>query len=61
VTGKQLKILAEAGYVTIGKPTGRGRVKTWVNLTSAGHKAYAGHLQVLQEMAAAVSPVPRSP
>ncbi len=61
VTSKQVKILTEAGYVTISKPTGKGRVKTWVTLTSAGQKAYAGHLQVLQEMAAAVSPVPRSP
>ena len=60
VTSKQLKILADAGYVTISKPTGKGRVKTWVTLTSAGRKAYAGHLQVLQEMAAAVSPAPTS-
>jgi DNA-binding MarR family transcriptional regulator len=56
VTSKQLKILADAGYVTISKPTGKGRVKTWVTLTTAGRRAYAGHLQVLQEMAAAVSP-----
>ena len=56
VTSKQLKILADAGYVTISKPTGKGWVKTWVTMTSAGHKAYAGHLQVLQEMAAAISP-----
>jgi DNA-binding MarR family transcriptional regulator len=60
VTSKQLKILADAGYVTISKPTGKGRVKTWVTLTSAGRTAYAGHLQVLQEMAAAVSPAPTS-
>jgi DNA-binding MarR family transcriptional regulator len=60
VTSKQLKILADAGYVTISKPTGKGRVKTWVTLTSTGRKAYAGHLQVLQEMAAAVSPAPTS-
>jgi DNA-binding MarR family transcriptional regulator len=60
VTSKQLKILADAGYVTISKPTGKGRVKTWVTLTTAGRKAYVGHLQVLQEMAAAVSPAPTS-
>ena len=57
VTSKQLKILADAGYVTISKPTGKGRVKTWVTLTAAGRKAFAGHLQALQEMAAAVPPV----
>jgi DNA-binding MarR family transcriptional regulator len=56
VTSKQLKILADAGYVTISKPTGKGRVKTWVTLTSAGGRAFSGHLQALQEMAAAVAP-----
>ena len=56
VTSKQLKILADAGYVTISKPTGKGRVKTWVTLTAAGRKAFAGHLQALQEMAAVATP-----
>lgn len=56
VTSKQLKILADAGYVTISKPTGKGRVKTWVTLTGAGRQAFAGHLQALQEMAVAVTP-----
>ena len=56
VTSKQLKILADAGYVTISKPTGKGRVKTWVTLTAAGRQAFAGHLQALQDMAVAVPP-----
>lgn len=55
VTSKQLKILADAGYVTISKPTGKGRVRTWVTLTSAGRQAFTGHLQALQEMAAAAT------
>lgn len=55
VTSKQLKTLADAGYVTISKPTGKGRVKTWVTLTAAGRKAFAGHLQALQGMAATVT------
>ncbi|HEV2930759.1 MAG TPA: hypothetical protein VGW74_18915 [Propionibacteriaceae bacterium] len=34
MTSKQMKILADAGYVTIAKPTGAGgRAKTWVTLT----------------------------
>ena len=58
VTSKQLKILADAGYVTIAKPTGTGgRVKTWVTLTPAGRKAFAAHLRMLQQMAAAALPV----
>jgi DNA-binding MarR family transcriptional regulator len=60
VTSKQLKILADAGYVTISKPTGRGRVKTWVTITAAGRKAFAGHLRALQEMAATVPAAPAS-
>jgi DNA-binding MarR family transcriptional regulator len=53
VTSKQLKILAEAGYVTIAKPTGTGgRAKTWVTLTPAGRQAFEGHLLALQKLVA---------
>jgi DNA-binding MarR family transcriptional regulator len=56
VTSKQLKVLTEAGYVKLSKPTGTGgRVKTWVTLTPAGRKAFEGHLAMLQQMAADVS------
>jgi len=56
VTSKQLKVLSEAGYVKLTKPTGTGgRAKTWVTLTPAGRKAFAGHLAMLQQMAADVS------
>ena len=56
VTSKQLKILAEAGYVKLSKPTGTGgRAKTWVTLTPQGRKAFEGHLAALQQMAADVS------
>jgi DNA-binding MarR family transcriptional regulator len=43
VLSKHLKVLQDAGYLAIDKPTGRGRVKTWVSLTPAGRRAYAGH------------------
>jgi DNA-binding MarR family transcriptional regulator len=56
VTSKQLKVLAEAGYVKLSKPTGTGgRAKTWVTFTPAGRKAFKGHLAMLQQMAADVS------
>jgi DNA-binding MarR family transcriptional regulator len=56
VTSKQLKVLSEAGYVKLSKPTGTGgRAKTWVTLTPAGRKAFEGHLAMLQQMAAEVS------
>lgn len=56
VTSKHLKVLAEAGYVKLSKPTGTGgRAKTWVTLTPSGRNAFAGHLAVLRQMAADVS------
>jgi DNA-binding MarR family transcriptional regulator len=50
VVSKHLKVLQEAGYVTVSKPTGLGRVKTWIELTPAGRKAYAGHVAALKEL-----------
>ncbi|GAA4941913.1 transcriptional regulator [Actinoplanes utahensis] len=50
VLSKHLKVLQDAGHVTITKPTGRGRVKTWVSLTPSGRKAYAGHVAALRAM-----------
>ena len=38
---KQLKVLIDAGYVTMErKPQSFGRPRTWVRLTSAGRRAY---------------------
>jgi DNA-binding MarR family transcriptional regulator len=55
VTSKQLKVLTEAGYLKLSKPTGSGgRAKTWVTLTPAGRRAFQGHLAMLQQMAADV-------
>lgn len=58
VMSKHLKVLQDAGYVTLTKPTGAGRVRTWVALTPAGRKAFGAHVAELQRLAAL--PVPTS-
>jgi DNA-binding MarR family transcriptional regulator len=50
VTSKHLKVLEQAGYVTIEKPTGLGRVRTWVALTAAGRRAYQDHVAALRRL-----------
>ncbi|TQS41888.1 transcriptional regulator [Cryptosporangium phraense] len=50
VLSKHLKVLQDAGYVDIAKPTGRGRVKTWVSLTPAGKAAYGRHVTALRAL-----------
>lgn len=50
VLSKHLKVLQDAGYLTISKPTGRGRVKTWLSLTPEGRTAYAGHVRALKNL-----------
>lgn len=46
---KQLKVLIDAGYVTLErKPQRIGRPRTWVGLTSAGRKAYRRHVAALR-------------
>lgn len=52
VLSKHLKVLADAGYVRLDKPTGLGgRPKTWAKLTAAGRTALKGHLATLRELA----------
>jgi DNA-binding MarR family transcriptional regulator len=50
VTSKHVRVLQEAGYATLSKPTGRGRVRTWVALTDAGRAAFAAHVAALHEI-----------
>ena len=51
VVSKHVKVLQDAGYVKVTKPTGRGgRVRTWVELTPAGRAAYAGHVAALKNL-----------
>lgn len=52
VLSKHVKVLEQAGYVAISKPTGRGRVKTWLELTPTGRRAYAAHVQALRDLIA---------
>lgn len=56
VMSKHLKVLQDAGYVALAKPTGRGRVRTWVSLTPAGREAFRAHVAELQRMAAIAAP-----
>ena len=55
VVSKHLKVLAEAGYVTIRKAANIGRQRTWVRLTARGSDAYAAHVAALREILAARS------
>ena len=63
VTSKHVKVLSDAGYVLITKPLGIGRVRTWLELTPAGRRAYANHISALEQIVAgtAVPPSPAEP
>ncbi|GIH09309.1 MarR family transcriptional regulator [Rhizocola hellebori] len=50
VVSKHLKVLQDAGYVAVSKPTGLGRVKTWIEFTPTGRAAYTGHVAALKEL-----------
>ena len=50
VLSKLVKALQDAGYVEVSKPTGQGRVKTWVKLTPLGRRAYANHVAALKRL-----------
>jgi len=53
VLSKHLRVLKDAGYVTITKPTGGpGRVRTWVSLTRAGRRAFEAHVAELHRLTA---------
>lgn len=52
VVSKQLKVLEDAGYLALTKPTGKGRVKTWACLTADGRAAYEGHVAALKALIA---------
>ena len=50
VTSKHIKVLEHAGYVQIAKPTGQGRVRTWLQLSPSGRLAYAAHVEALRRL-----------
>lgn len=48
---KQLRTLADAGYVTLEKrPQPFGRPRTWLRLTPAGRLAYRQHIEALRQL-----------
>lgn len=48
---KQLRTLADAGYVALEKrPQPFGRPRTWLRLTIAGRAAYLGHVEALRRL-----------
>jgi DNA-binding transcriptional ArsR family regulator len=55
VLSKHLKVLHDAGYLELCKPTGQGRVRTWVQLTAAGRQAYTAHVAALREIVGSTS------
>ena len=55
VLSKHLKVLQDAGYIELRKPTGQGRVRTWVQLTPAGRHTYTAHVAALREIVGATS------
>lgn len=56
VLSKQLRVLDEAGYITLRKSAPEGRTRTWVALTPQGREAFAGHVAELRRLAAGMAP-----
>jgi DNA-binding MarR family transcriptional regulator len=54
VLSKHLKQLEQVGYVTFRKSVVSGRQRMWASLTTAGRKAFAGHIQELRILAGMV-------
>ncbi len=55
VLSKHLKQLEDAGYINPRKAAQDGRQRTWAALTSAGRKAFAGHVAELTRLAGLTS------
>ena len=57
---KQLKALADAGYVALEKrPQPFGRPRTWLRLTPAGRLAYLQHVEALKQLVGGALPPQR--
>ena len=48
--GAHIRTLQEAGYVEVTKEAVGGRTRTWVELTSAGRRAFREHVSFLEEI-----------
>ena len=50
VVSKHVRVLQEAGYVSIRKATVASRVRTTLALTASGRRAFDGHVAALRAM-----------
>lgn len=50
VASKHLKVLADAGYLTLTKSSGAGRPRTWAAMTKEGRAAFADHVAELRRL-----------
>ena len=50
VLSKHVKVLEEAGYVSVRKAASDGRQRTWLALSPAGRKAFAAHAAALRSL-----------
>jgi DNA-binding MarR family transcriptional regulator len=57
VLSKHVKVLEEAGYVSVSKATVATRVRTSLALTAAGRKAFANHARALRELVRSAEPL----
>ncbi|WFE30325.1 transcriptional regulator [Solwaraspora sp. WMMD791] len=48
---KQLKVLQEAGYVTVRKEPLNSRIHAWVSLTPLGRTVFTAHMAELRRVA----------
>jgi len=53
---KHSRALEGAGYLQVRKGAVGRRPRTWFRLTAAGRRAFAAHLEALQELAATAMP-----
>lgn len=51
VLSKHVKALEDAGYLKVRKAASAGRQRTWLALTGAGRRAFAGHVAELTRLA----------
>ena len=50
VLSKHIKLLEEAGYVSVSKRKDFGHRRTWIRLNAAGREAYTEHVKELKRM-----------
>jgi DNA-binding MarR family transcriptional regulator len=50
VVSKHVRVLQDAGYVSVRKATVGSRVRTSLALTARGRRAYAGHVAALRAL-----------